>query len=56
VVWPTTVGRTEASFGRAVRGFAASQAGEAGGRRIEVALRRLREHRAAGDRVVDVLR
>jgi phosphatidylglycerophosphatase C len=52
VVWVATAGRTEESFADVVREFAAAHAGEAGGRRIEAALRRAREHLDAGDRVI----
>ncbi len=52
VVWAATVGLHPARFQELLRGFAAEHAGPGGGRRIDVALARLHEHRAAGDRVV----
>ncbi len=52
VVWAATVGLHPERLQELVRAFAAEHAGVAGGRRIDLALARLHEHRAAGNRVV----
>ncbi|WP_432536426.1 haloacid dehalogenase-like hydrolase [Kineococcus arenarius] len=52
VVWAATVGLHPARLQQLLRDFAAEHAGVAGGRRIDLALARLHEHRAAGERVV----
>ncbi|WP_432573139.1 haloacid dehalogenase-like hydrolase [Kineococcus sp. SYSU DK005] len=52
VVWAATVGLHPTCFQELMCGFAAEHAGPGGGRRIDLALARLHEHRAAGDRVV----
>ena len=52
VVWAGTVGLHPERFEELVRAFADEHAGVARGRRIDLALARLHEHRAGGDRVV----
>ncbi|PPK93523.1 phosphatidylglycerophosphatase C [Kineococcus xinjiangensis] len=52
VVWTATVGLDRARFEALLHDFAAEHAGEPGGRRIPLALQRLRQHVEAGDRVV----
>ena len=52
VVWAATVGLHPERFEALLRDFAAEHAGTAGGRRTTLALQRLHEHQAAGDRVV----
>lgn len=52
VIWAATVGLSPARFEALLRTFAAQHAGVESGRRITIALQRLHEHLAAGDRVV----
>lgn len=52
LVWLAVAGTGEAAFAAAVREFAAEHAGPRGGRAAEAGLRRLRQHRDRGDRVV----
>lgn len=52
LAWAATVGLHRYRFEAVVRDFAVEHAGEVGGRRIATALQRLKEHQAAGDRVV----
>ncbi|WP_432493918.1 HAD-IB family phosphatase [Kineococcus auxinigenes] len=52
VIWAAIVGLHQHRFEALVRDFAAEHAGADGGRRITIAVQRLKEHLAAGDRVV----
>ena len=52
VTWAATVGLSPARFEALLRTFAAEHAAVEGGRRITIALQRLHEHLAAGDRVL----